>query len=239
MSSRLECLLHTALNDSAKDFLIPILKGICCVVEVPFLNKEYIFESSFADSSSELCVRCRLVETVSNASVEKDVSGWSVISYIPFKRVKLNAIIRTVIEANTSDNILKFMQNLGYRLKYEYMLEGKESLAIFNEKTFSLRMMKLKKSNASDIESSVSNSFLFEVCTSCMEKDLIQTVDCLNTFTELFSPVKFTNQIIQSHLRPQQPLPSTIPSLSSSSSSSSHHRPLPTNSTYKPPTLNK
>ncbi|PRP82971.1 mediator of RNA polymerase II transcription subunit 18-like [Planoprotostelium fungivorum] len=207
-----ECYLHGAVNDAQwKAFLMSKLKGLSTSYAVPFHYKELVFKSAVQGIAQiELRARCDL---------SSEPHKWTVRSTsLPNVKPKMPVLVRSVIDAQVSDNIHTFLELAGYKYDYEFVSEGTESIALIKDRRCVITVSKIFRtfdgSGRNDEDSLTPGFSLVELTTTATtDEDLNHAADELNLIAEYFAPislVKIQHTQIKASKASAQPIKQTL-----------------------------
>jgi len=134
--NQVECFVRTAVPSSCRDFLFEKITGLCHAVDIPIHVSESVFkaEGTLSDLKHELRVKQRL---------RGAHSSWSVFNYSVLALGVKGFFARSVVEVAVSENVLSFLDNLGYTCDFRFEQDGTESVAFFNDRSFIITVTKV------------------------------------------------------------------------------------------------
>jgi len=93
------------------------------------------------------------------------------------------------VEVAVSENVLSFLDNLGYTCDFRFEQDGTESVAFFNDRSYIITVTKCISGGQSSTElEAIGENVLIEISTRCSDQDVNSAADQLAAFAELFSP---------------------------------------------------
>eukprot|EP01112_Ceratiomyxa_fruticulosa_P010300 TRINITY_DN2717_c0_g1_i5.p1 TRINITY_DN2717_c0_g1~~TRINITY_DN2717_c0_g1_i5.p1 ORF type:complete len:175 (-),score=27.05 TRINITY_DN2717_c0_g1_i5:499-957(-) len=139
-SNLYECGVQGSTHSSQIGHLLTRLRGLCSV-EVPLNHRELVFRSVPVGSAiSEVRARYDY-----NAIGQK---WWVRYISTPHIREKLPATIRNIIDIQVSNNIATFLEYLGYKYDFEYILQGYQ---FTYQRSLTIKLVQIKKTASSKL----------------------------------------------------------------------------------------